>query len=221
MPARRLRSSVRRSSRTLALATALTAAVLTLGSAPAQAASVETWDKVAQCESGGNWSINTGNGFYGGLQFNQSTWNAYGGTAYASRADLATKKQQILIGEKVLASQGEGAWPTCGPQAGLGDDHAVPYPAYTAAGIGVWNPSDHYFHLRNSLSAGPNDKDFVFGATGMTPVAGDWDGIGSDGVGMYDSANHTFYLRNSPSAGGNDYTVSFGSAGDIPVVGDW
>ncbi|MFF9024455.1 hypothetical protein [Streptomyces eurythermus] len=91
----------------------------------------------------------------------------------------------------------------------------------TTAGIGMWNPSDHYFHLRNSLSAGPNDKDFVFGATGMTPVAGDWDGIGSDGVGMYDSANHTFYLRNSPSAGGNDYTVSFGSAGDIPVVGDW
>ncbi|MFF8451399.1 transglycosylase family protein [Streptomyces leeuwenhoekii] len=94
----------------------------------AAAASVETWDKVAACESGGNWSINTGNGYYGGLQFSQPTWEAYGGLSYAARADLATKKEQILIGEKVLARQGEGAWPTCGPAANLGSDHADPYP---------------------------------------------------------------------------------------------
>lgn len=77
---------------------------------PAHAASTETWDKVAQCESGGNWSINTGNGYYGGLQFNQGTWEAHGGTQYAPRADLATKDQQIAIAEKTLASQGWGAW---------------------------------------------------------------------------------------------------------------
>jgi hypothetical protein len=94
----------------------------------ATAASVATWDKVAQCESSGNWSANTGNGFYGGLQFTASTWQAYGGTAYAPRADLATKQQQILIAEKVLAGQGEGAWPNCGPKNGLGSDHADPYP---------------------------------------------------------------------------------------------
>ncbi|WFB07420.1 transglycosylase family protein [Streptomyces sp. LX-29] len=90
-----------------------------VGATTASAASVETWDKVAMCESTGNWSINTGNGFYGGLQFTQSTWEEFGGTAYASRADLATKDQQIAIAEKVLAVQGPGAWPVCSVKAGL------------------------------------------------------------------------------------------------------
>ncbi|MFF2352667.1 transglycosylase family protein [Kitasatospora sp. NPDC058115] len=85
----------------------------------ASAASVSTWDAVAQCESGGNWAINTGNGFYGGLQFTSSTWAAFGGTAYASQANLATKAQQIAVAEKVLASQGPGAWPVCSVKAGL------------------------------------------------------------------------------------------------------
>jgi hypothetical protein len=85
----------------------------------ASAASVSTWEAVAQCESGGNWSINTGNGFYGGLQFTPSTWAAYGGTQYAPNANQATEGQQIAVAEKVLASQGPGAWPVCGPRAGL------------------------------------------------------------------------------------------------------
>jgi nucleoid-associated protein YgaU len=83
----------------------------------AKAASV--WDSVAQCESGGNWSINTGNGYYGGLQFSQSTWAGYGGRAYAPRADLASKSAQITVAQKVLASQGPGAWPVCSRRAGL------------------------------------------------------------------------------------------------------
>nr|WP_243876165.1 transglycosylase family protein [Streptomyces sp. 846.5] len=90
-----------------------------IGATSASAASVSTWDKVASCESGGDWSINTGNGYYGGLQFSASTWSAYGGGQYASTADHATKGQQISIAEKVLASQGPGAWPVCGPKAGL------------------------------------------------------------------------------------------------------
>jgi LysM repeat protein len=84
---------------------------------PAQAASAATnvnWDAVAQCESSGNWHINTGNGFYGGLQFTQSTWSSYGGKQYASRADLATREQQIAVAEKVRQGQGMGAWPVCG-----------------------------------------------------------------------------------------------------------
>ncbi|MFE4751134.1 transglycosylase family protein [Streptomyces mirabilis] len=80
----------------------------------ASAATASQWDAVAQCESGGNWSINTGNGYYGGLQFSASTWAAYGGTAYAATANQASKSQQITVGEKVLAAQGKGAWPTCG-----------------------------------------------------------------------------------------------------------
>ncbi|MFE4964085.1 transglycosylase family protein [Streptomyces sp. NPDC056660] len=85
----------------------------------ADAASVSTWDKVAACESSGDWGINTGNGYYGGLQFTQSTWEAYGGTRYAPRADLATKDQQIAVAEKVLGGQGPGAWPVCSVEAGL------------------------------------------------------------------------------------------------------
>ncbi|MFR9674675.1 peptidoglycan DD-metalloendopeptidase family protein [Streptomyces sp. TR06-5] len=92
----------------------------------AQAASVDTWDKVAECESSGDWSINTGNGFFGGLQFTQSSWEAAGGTAYAPRADLATKDQQIAAAEKLLAQQGPGAWPVCGPQAGLQQNSGAP-----------------------------------------------------------------------------------------------
>jgi murein DD-endopeptidase MepM/ murein hydrolase activator NlpD len=113
-----------------------TALALTAGSAGialpiataggAQAASVDTWDKVAQCESSGDWNINTGNGFYGGLQFTQSSWEAAGGTEFAPRADLATKDQQIAAAEKLLALQGPGAWPVCGPQAGLQQNSGDP-----------------------------------------------------------------------------------------------
>ncbi|MFI8522497.1 transglycosylase family protein [Streptomyces sp. NPDC085481] len=91
---------------------AVAAPLMTAGTA--SAATTAEWDTVAQCESGGNWSINTGNGYYGGLQFSASTWAAYGGTAYAATADQASKAQQIAIAEKVLAGQGKGAWPSCG-----------------------------------------------------------------------------------------------------------
>ncbi|MFI1960426.1 transglycosylase family protein [Streptomyces althioticus] len=97
-----------------------------MGTGTAQAADVETWEKVAACESTDNWDINTGNGYYGGLQFSQSTWEAFGGTRYAPRADLATKDQQIAIAEKVLDGQGPGAWPTCSVRAGLTRDGADP-----------------------------------------------------------------------------------------------
>ncbi|MFI1161022.1 transglycosylase family protein [Streptomyces sioyaensis] len=89
-------------------------AVPLMGATSASAASVSTWDKVAQCESGGNWSINTGNGYYGGLQFSNSSWAAAGGTQYAPRADQASKSQQIAAAEKLLAIQGPGAWSCAG-----------------------------------------------------------------------------------------------------------
>ncbi|GAA4850200.1 transglycosylase family protein [Pseudonocardia benzenivorans] len=90
-----------------------------LALAPAATAATDaTWDRVAQCESGGNWAINTGNGFYGGLQFTASTWKAYGGTAYAPQANQATRAEQIAVAEKVLAGQGWGAWPVCSKKAG-------------------------------------------------------------------------------------------------------
>ncbi|GAA1138840.1 hypothetical protein GCM10009630_42310 [Kribbella jejuensis] len=76
------------------------------------------WDRIAACESGGNWAANTGNGYYGGLQFDHGTWAAYGGTAYANNANGASKAQQIAIAEKVKADRGGyGAWPVCGKKA--------------------------------------------------------------------------------------------------------
>jgi uncharacterized protein YabE (DUF348 family) len=75
------------------------------------------WDAVASCESSNNWAVNTGNGFYGGVQFTQSTWEAYGGLRYAPRADLATREEQIAIAEATRAGQGWGAWPVCSARA--------------------------------------------------------------------------------------------------------
>ncbi|GIF09393.1 LysM peptidoglycan-binding domain-containing protein [Actinoplanes siamensis] len=88
--------------------------LLAAEASPASAAPKVNWDAVARCESGGNWRINTGNGYYGGLQFSRSTWRAHGGGRYGSTANLASKSEQILIAERVLRNQGIGAWPTCG-----------------------------------------------------------------------------------------------------------
>ena len=92
--------------------------VAALATGIAEAATESQWDNVAQCESGGNWHINTGNGYYGGLQFAQGTWVSYGGQHYASRADLASKSEQIAVAERVLRSQGWGAWPVCSQRRG-------------------------------------------------------------------------------------------------------
>ena len=124
---------------------------LTTGTA--DAATESQWDNVAQCESGGNWHINTGNGYYGGLQFTQGTWAGYGGQHYAARADLASKDEQIAIAEKVLQSQGWGAWPVCsqrrgpavGPQPRLARAHHArrAHPAVKVGkGIHVVRPGD-------------------------------------------------------------------------------
>ena len=111
---------------TAAGVTGAAVAIPLIGASGASAASVDTWDAVAQCESGGDWSINTGNGYYGGLQFSQSSWEAAGGTQYAARADQATKEQQIAAAEQLLALQGPGAWPVCGAQAGLSSGGPAP-----------------------------------------------------------------------------------------------
>jgi hypothetical protein len=87
--------------------------------APADAASLKTWNRLAHCESGGRWHINTGNGYYGGLQFSASTWRAYGGKKYAAYAHRATKKQQIRVAERVLRAQGWRAWPVCSRKIGV------------------------------------------------------------------------------------------------------
>jgi hypothetical protein len=108
--------------RRVAVATATAVAVATPVSSSmmgADAATTRTWERLAECESGGNWHINTGNGYYGGLQFSDGTWDAYGGERFASRADLASKGEQIIVAERVLKNQGWGAWPSCSEKLGL------------------------------------------------------------------------------------------------------
>jgi hypothetical protein len=113
---------------------AVTGAVLGGGSialaGQAAAATDGEWDQVARCESGGNWGINTGNGYHGGVQFSGSTWASHGGGEYAPSAELATREQQIAVAERVLATQGRGAWPVCGgPLSGPTPREVLPTPA--------------------------------------------------------------------------------------------
>jgi len=113
---------------------AFTGAVLGGGSialaGQAAAATDGEWDQVARCESGGNWAINTGNGYYGGVQFAAGTWASHGGGQFSPTAQLATREQQIVIAERVLATQGRGAWPVCGgPLSGPTPREVLPAPA--------------------------------------------------------------------------------------------
>jgi hypothetical protein len=123
--------ALRRSFRGGAVVLGTAAVGIGLVAAPASAAE-HNWDGVAECESSGNWSINTGNGYYGGLQFSQSTWEAYGGLDFAPRADLASKDQQIAVAERTLDGQGVGAWPSCGRHLTAGSPAPAPAPAAPA-----------------------------------------------------------------------------------------
>lgn len=99
----------------VAVAGAALAVPLAVATVPAQADPSVNWDAIAQCESGGNWGINTGNGYYGGLQFSQGTWEANGGSGSPANA---SKAEQIRVAENTLRSQGIGAWPVCGARGG-------------------------------------------------------------------------------------------------------
>ena len=101
--------------------TALVGAVVgaPLALAPAALAAPDsTWDRLAQCESGGRWDVNTGNGYYGGVQFSPSTWRAFGGGEFAPDAHQASRAEQIVVAERTLAEQGWGAWPACSARIG-------------------------------------------------------------------------------------------------------
>ncbi|QGU06687.1 Resuscitation-promoting factor Rpf2 precursor [Corynebacterium occultum] len=114
----------------IAASTAAFGAAATIMAPTATAAPDSDWDRLAQCEAGGNWKINTGNGYHGGLQFSPSTWAAYGGTQFAPYAYQATREQQIAVAERTLAGQGWGAWPACSARLGL---NSAPTPRDVAA----------------------------------------------------------------------------------------
>jgi resuscitation-promoting factor RpfA len=136
------RTTDRRLGRRLAATTATLAAAVAAPvamAAPAHGASDATWNELAQCESSGDWHINTGNGYYGGLQFSDQTWDAFGGEQYAASADDATRSQQIDIAEEVLATQGWGAWPACSAELGLDRADAAGEPSRSGGRAPVSN----------------------------------------------------------------------------------
>jgi resuscitation-promoting factor RpfA len=102
-----------------AVVTAAAAAPVVAVTAPSHATTIGAWDRLAQCESSGRWHINTGNGYYGGLQISAGTWRGYGGGRYAALPSRATKLQQIRIGERIRQGQGWAAWPVCSVRVGL------------------------------------------------------------------------------------------------------
>jgi hypothetical protein len=116
-----------------AITAALAVALLTI-SAPRANADTVNWDAIAQCESGGNWSTNTGNGFYGGLQFKPSTWASHGGVGSPA---AASREEQIRVAERVLATQGLKAWPKCGAYGGRPIIWGTPTPSTGCQAIRV------------------------------------------------------------------------------------
>ncbi|MFF0054418.1 transglycosylase family protein [Streptomyces microflavus] len=149
-----------------------------LGAAGAHAADATTWDRVAECESGGMWSADLGNGYYGGLQFSQETWSAYGGTAFAERADLASRSQQISVAEKVLDDKGPQAWPSCAVISGLAVDGSLPgvdpgtAPSAEPTDDATTAPADEADEKGEAGSSGNTDSSGKAGKSGKTGKSG-------------------------------------------------
>lgn len=159
---RKQSNSLRKTAVAAAVAGAAIAAPV-VTSESASAAPASAWDALAQCESGGDWAINTGNSFYGGLQFTYSTWHAYGGGVYADTANLATREQQIEIAEKTLAGQGWGAWPVCSVQAGV--------TGYGVGGTGVEAEAAPAPEPAPEAAPEPRENDVATRSTPRTSIA--------------------------------------------------
>ncbi|MEV0123467.1 transglycosylase family protein [Streptomyces sp. NPDC050703] len=165
-------------------------AIPLLGATSASAAPTATWDKLAECESGGAWSADPGNGYYGGLQLSQETWEANGGLAYAPSADEASKSQQIAVAERILDAQGSDAWPSCAPIAGLTEDAP-------AADVDPGNP----IVPESSGPAGSGSS-------------------GSEGSGKKDEpSDEASEAENKPSDDAKDGEKPSGDASDTPEAG--
>ncbi|WP_369214034.1 transglycosylase family protein [Streptomyces flavofungini] len=186
-------------------------AIPLLGATSASAAPTATWDKLAECESGGAWSANPGNGYYGGLQLSQETWEANGGLTYAPSADEASKSQQIAVAERVLNAQGTDAWPSCAPIAGLTDDAP-------AADVDPGNP----------IVPDPSESTGSTGSTGSgTSGSKDSDDAkesGKDakdakGSGKGEAADEASGSADKSSDDAADSTDSSGDASDTPGSG--
>ncbi len=184
-PARR---NIPRAAATTATLTTALAASGFLSMSTASAADDNTWDALAQCESSGDWHINTGNGYYGGLQFLPSTWESFGGTQYASRADLATREQQIATAEKVLDVQGWGAWPACSAQLGLTGADAYGAPDVSGTRDSSSSSSSrhhHHHHPPAARTQAPSGGSYTVQAGDSLSVIADREGVAGGWRSLY------------------------------------
>lgn len=176
-------------------------AIPLLGATSASAADASSWDRVAECESGGTWSADLGNGYYGGLQMSQETWDQFGGGAYASRPDLASRTQQIAVAEKVLKAQGVTSWLSCATISGL--------TGVLTGGGGDSEPTSEPSGSTDGRSGGPTDSSSA--DPGSTPSASGDGEKGTDGSTPSDPAETP-----SPGASGS----ADGSDADGTGTGD-
>ncbi|WP_319056771.1 transglycosylase family protein [Streptomyces europaeiscabiei] len=176
-------------------------AIPLLGATGASAASGTTWDQVAECESGGSWSADTGNERYGGLQLTQANWEKYGGLDYATAADQASRSQQITVAEKVLADQGVGVWSTCGLLHNLGGDSGSADVDTGVAGDSASSDSSS----GSSDSSGLSDSSKSTDSADSTKSA---DSTGSTGSGRSDESSES---SESPDSSDSSTNVPEGS----------
>lgn len=151
-----------------------------LGASGAHAADTATWDKVAQCESAGVWSAASGNGYYGGLQLTQEMWDNYGGSAYASRPDYASRSQQIAVAESILDDRGPDAWPSCAVNAGLTSDGKAPEVDPGSTSTPAPDPSDSQGSLDPWDTSGSSRSDGHGDSAGKDDAPRDEHGDESD-----------------------------------------
>ncbi|MFI5571117.1 transglycosylase family protein [Streptomyces sp. NPDC051740] len=178
-------------------------AIPLLGAGSASAADGATWDRVAECESGGSWSQNTGNGYYGGLQLTQDDWESYGGLDYATSPDQASRGQQIAVAERILADQGVGAWRTCGLTAGLNQDSTS---ADIDTGVAGDSTSDTSGSSNSSNSSASSDSsDSGDSSASPSPSAS------SDAEGPEDGEGAAGESAKSDEASGSDTDSDTGS----------
>ncbi|MBN0046016.1 LysM peptidoglycan-binding domain-containing protein [Streptomyces actuosus] len=171
-------------------------AIPLLGATGASAADGGTWNKVADCETGGSWSLNVGNGFYGGLHLTLDDWEKYGGLEYAERPDLASRSQQIAVAERVLADQGVGAWPACGVLSGLTQGSGAAQVDTGVADDASGQTSGSSGSSKSSGSSVASDPTASPGSAGSTGSTGSSDSSGT-----------------SSSSGSSDSAASSGSSG--------
>ncbi|MFF2660331.1 transglycosylase family protein [Kitasatospora sp. NPDC058032] len=141
------------------------------GGAGTERGAVIDWDRVAACESGGNWRINTGNGYFGGLQFDQPTWRENGGLAYAPRPDLASREQQIAVADRLADRRGLKPWPVCGTRAGRTSERPP------VAGRPAHKPPAHQEPVRQApVRQAPADEEETTTGTPSAPPPADGSG---------------------------------------------